>query len=1037
MEIDGVLLLDGRPVLYLKECREYKNDDPFWSSERVRLHKLFWNQGVANVLVLIDSDSVSLYSGLVKPGSKSKGEKSLIQSEESLIQSFTQADFAQRIHTLFQQLATGRFYEDEKHWGKFNPEQSVDSLLLQNLRDFRDKLIAGDNKLEIEEAHAFLGRILFLCYLLDRGIVPIDGPDQSGTATTRFAGELARREDDDARIDYLYEIFEGLRERFNGNMFDRDLDAEKQRIRPHLGKLLLLLGGGEIKTGQISLWPYYDFKMIPVETISAIYQDFLGAEDKERQRETGAIYTPRFLAERVVDVAMGGEPEAWDWSFLDPACGSGIFLVLLFHRLAARRLAGLGTDDYVARAEVLQDILKNRIRGVDISETACRIACFSLYLAYLDFFESSDLDEYMKKTGEKLPRLLEDPDNPRQSPNIPVIRKGDFLALGDVAFKGEEFPDGKFHCLIGNPPWGGRGSKQIAQKFMQETPRFLKENGIGCLLLPTKILHNKTDEFQAKWFRRVTLEKVLQLADYRKLLFQGAKTPAFIARFMNAAPDPNRHTVEFIAPKFNRAGLRKGVITIDPAARARIRLADILVATRSKTVPIVWKQHLWGTRRDRKLLDLLLSLPPLSELAGRPKEGKRWIGGVGFQPSKTGKIKSAQLPWWNKSHLYIHAKSPFWASESRYMRKDDCEVIGDRFPNLHRSRDERIYKGPMVLAGKGFSKVAYCDFDILFQDFLLSIAGPGEDAEILMFLAAYLRSELAKYFLFHTNANLGVERDQVYVPEYRRLPFPLPGDDFIASDATEIIREIAEKVREFGETPQSDFPKAGPLQTFFRFPGEDTENIDGNRNTKKRPSKPRGVIGPLQREIDPLIYRYFGLTDQEILLVEDTVAVFMPSATPGSRNAPIPTLDPVEEAKVAPYNEQGLCAYGNILAGTLNSWVRDGNSPYRVRAEVGVEEKMGLAMATLHLVEGEPETLCREKSSISASLAEALKSYRETLSKEAGTLLYERDIFFFQEDCIHIVRPNLLIHWTRTMALNDAAQIYGEILIGERQGHAG
>jgi hypothetical protein len=40
--------------------------------------------------------------------------------------------------------------------------------------------------------------------------------------------------------------------------------------------------------------------MIPVETISAIYQDFLATEDREKQRKRGAFYTPRFLAEMVV-----------------------------------------------------------------------------------------------------------------------------------------------------------------------------------------------------------------------------------------------------------------------------------------------------------------------------------------------------------------------------------------------------------------------------------------------------------------------------------------------------------------------------------------------------------------------------------------------------------------------------------------------------------------------------------------------------------------------------------------------------------------
>ena len=107
---------------------------------------------------------------------------------------------------------------------------------------------------------------------------------------------------DDAQIDKLYALFDDLKNQFNGNMFDHDLDSEKHLIRPHMDKLLDFLNGRETQQGTLFPW-LYDFKMIPVETISAIYQDFLAIEDREGQRESGAFYTPRFLAELVVDVA--------------------------------------------------------------------------------------------------------------------------------------------------------------------------------------------------------------------------------------------------------------------------------------------------------------------------------------------------------------------------------------------------------------------------------------------------------------------------------------------------------------------------------------------------------------------------------------------------------------------------------------------------------------------------------------------------------------------------------------------------------------
>ncbi len=118
---------------------------------------------------------------------------------------------------------------------------------------------------------------------------------------------------------------------------------------------------------------------------------------------------------------------------------------------------------------------------MDIEETACGIACFSLYLAYLDFFDPPDIEKYISETGKKLPRLLNyGTDSEKPAADIPVIRKTDFLA-------DEETTVEKFDCILGNPPWKGRGTKQFAQKFMQRAPRFLKTSGTGCLLLPTKI----------------------------------------------------------------------------------------------------------------------------------------------------------------------------------------------------------------------------------------------------------------------------------------------------------------------------------------------------------------------------------------------------------------------------------------------------------------------------------------------------------------------------------------------------------------------
>ena len=106
-------------------------------------------------------------------------------------------------------------------------------------------------------------------------------------------------------------------------------------------------------------------------------------------------------------------------------------------------------------------------------------------------------------------------------------------------------------------------------------------------------------------------------------------------------------------------------------------------------------------------------------------------------------------------------------------------------------------------------------------------------------------------------------------------------------------------------------------------------------------------------------------------------------------------------------------------------------SIFRVCAEGGADDRTGLAMITLELIS--TETAYRE-SSLSRRLADVLAKLQKVIGDNSRTLGYERDLVIFRGKQAHIVRPNILLNWTRTTALNDAARIYGDIaLAGEEQ----
>ena len=248
-----------------------------------------------------------------------------------------------------------------------------------------------------------------------------------------------------------------------------------------------------------------------------------------------------------------------------------------------------------------------------------RIATFSLYLALFEKLRPMDVEEFKEKVrqGPFLPPLLWTADNPIDTP---VILQGDFLK--------DSLPlDHDFDFVIGNPPWKSRGDKQIALHFAKRSPEFLRNGGVGCLLLPSTITVNRHGTLDGTWFRAVTVEKIVQLADFRFVLFE-ATHPCFIIRYIKTAPTME-HIVVYETPKLNRFDRRSGVFVIEPDDQKFVSQHDILEASLSGGLQGVWSRKFWGTPRDETFLRRLDFYPRLSDYVGK---GKKWGDGVGFQP---------------------------------------------------------------------------------------------------------------------------------------------------------------------------------------------------------------------------------------------------------------------------------------------------------------------------------------------------------------------------------------------------------------------
>jgi type I restriction-modification system DNA methylase subunit len=180
----------------------------------------------------------------------------------------------------------------------------------------------------------------------------------------------------------------------------------------------------------------YDFKYIPVETLSAVYEQFI--DDRKRK---GAIYTPEIVADYLLAEVNSAKHLTPTTRVLDPSCGSGIFLVLTYRRLIEQEL--LRNERDRLEPEVLKTLLNN-IYGVERELDACYVAEFRLILTFLHYIEPRELH---------LNRAFRFPDLHNNQ-----ILHGDFFDPLLSIWKNEE----SFDWIVGNPP----GYKLLLTKYM-------------------------------------------------------------------------------------------------------------------------------------------------------------------------------------------------------------------------------------------------------------------------------------------------------------------------------------------------------------------------------------------------------------------------------------------------------------------------------------------------------------------------------------------------------------------------------------------
>ena len=218
-------------------------------------------------------------------------------------------------------------------------------------------------------------------------------------------------------FDWLNDLFHKINEDFSGEIFKPHLSEEIKVDSEILARIIKRLYPPQSP---------YRFDVIGVELLGSIYERYLGntirltpkqvrVEEKPEVRKAGGVYyTPKYIVDYIVKntvgkVIEGKTPKQIEKiRILDPACGSGSFLIGAFQYLIDYHIQGylehpeqevrhahpsldfmreVHTDpDGSKRLSVYRKarILRNNLFGVDIDPQAVEITMMSLYLKALE-----------------------------------------------------------------------------------------------------------------------------------------------------------------------------------------------------------------------------------------------------------------------------------------------------------------------------------------------------------------------------------------------------------------------------------------------------------------------------------------------------------------------------------------------------------------------------------------------------------------------------------------------------------------------------
>lgn len=235
----------------------------------------------------------------------------------------------------------------------------------------------------------------------------------------------------------------------------QDINTTKDKIKKinpifneifELGNKYKCLVNKDIYVKLKNILQNYEYKNLDFDFLGKLYENYI---NKQERKDLGQFYTPESIIDEILD-DIGIEQSnqnLFNSRILDPACGSGSFIVRIVNRIVK-----IGLDKKIQTKTIIKFICNN-IYGFDIKEFSIYMSKVNVLIQILPLLKWNleDNIDFNLYVTDSLTNLTDDLDNEECNKII------------DIKHKRGIFEDG-FDYIIGNPPYFKARNLSNAQK---------------------------------------------------------------------------------------------------------------------------------------------------------------------------------------------------------------------------------------------------------------------------------------------------------------------------------------------------------------------------------------------------------------------------------------------------------------------------------------------------------------------------------------------------------------------------------------------